>query len=144
MLFVIIGLFTTLCCLFIIIGLFAVFRLRKKHHQYRLAHLEIPDFGTNRPVISLEQLLQDQTIPRIPFEQLEITKRLGMGAAGVVHQAKWSPDLPKEPRDVAIKELILSVEDLDECSLQDFIMEIKLMSALRDPNVVEFMGHVSR
>ena len=63
-----------------------------------------------------------------------------MGAAGVVHQARWNPSPPASSREVAVKELILSTEDFDEGSLQEFIIEIKLMSALVDPNVVEFIG----
>ena len=132
-------LLSVLCIAIIIVGIVSALRLRRQRRMYLLAHTEIPDF-VSRPNFSLQQLLDDATISRIPFETLEFTKRLGMGAAGVVHQARWSPPPPASSRDVAVKELILSTEDFDEGSLQEFIIEIKLMSALVDPNVVEFIG----
>ena len=131
-------LFAVICVIAMITAAVAAIQLRRKQRQYRMAHMEIPDFA-GRPDVSLEQLLGDPSIQRIPFEQLEFTKRLGMGAAGVVHQARWLSS-PGGARDVAIKELILSTEDFDEGTLQEFILEIKLMSALTDDNVVEFLG----
>ena len=133
------ALFSILCITYVIAGIVSALRLRRQHRKYLLAHTEIPDF-VSRPDLSLQQLLEDSTIPRIPFENLEFTKRLGMGAAGVVHQARWNPSPPASSREVAVKELILSTEDFDEGSLQEFILEIKLMSALVDRNVVEFIG----
>ena len=43
-------------------------------------------------------------------------------------------------RDVATKELLLRVEEMDSRAMQDFLVEIKLMSALRNKRVVQFLG----
>lgn len=43
-------------------------------------------------------------------------------------------------QDVATKELLLRVEEMDDHAMQDFLVEIKLMSALRHKKVVQFLG----
>ena len=48
----------------------------------------------------------------------------------------------EEPQEVAMKELLFSISDLQDTSLQDFLVEIKLMSALQNDHIVQFLGVV--
>lgn len=45
-----------------------------------------------------------------------------------------------ELREVALKELTLQLEEMDDKAAQDFLVEIRLMSALRHSRVVRFEG----
>ena len=45
-----------------------------------------------------------------------------------------------ETRPVALKQLLFGIENIPEKILSEFLREIKLMSALRHENVVEFIG----
>lgn len=68
----------------------------------------------------------------IPIEQLQLEKVIGQGTFGVVYSAKW------HGCHVAVKQL--KATTLDETVLKDFRSEISLMSKMRHPNVVLFMG----
>ena len=46
----------------------------------------------------------------------------------------------KEERSVALKELTLELHQMDDKSAQDFLVEIRLMHALRNEHVVRFEG----
>merc|ERR1711907_717872 len=84
--------------------------------------------------VTLESILNDPAIKNIPFEELEMGEAIGQGAAGVVAKGVWNG------RDVALKQLIVGLADFDAKALDDFLVEIKLMSALRYKYVVEFLG----
>ena len=58
----------------------------------------------------------------------------------MVHKALWTLPESLIPREVAVKELLLSFDDLGNEALQEFLSEIKLMSLLKHPNVAEFLG----
>jgi len=62
-----------------------------------------------------------------------------VGASGIVYQAEWRPP-GEEPVQVAMKELLFSITDLHDQALQEFLIEIKLMSALEHDNIVAFLG----
>ena len=123
--FIIIALLLLIICVLVIALTVYGVSLRRKQIAYRLAHTEIPDFVDGRPSVSLEDILADKSIPRIPFEEVEIGERLGVGGSGIVYHAIWHKD--DEDVEVAMKELLFTINDLQDISLQEFLVEIKLM-----------------
>ncbi|XP_057829880.2 serine/threonine-protein kinase CTR1 [Cryptomeria japonica] len=72
----------------------------------------------------------------IPWEDLILKERIGSGSFGTVHHADWRGS------DVAVK--ILIDQDLYEERLKEFLREVAIMIRLRHPNVVLFMGAVTK
>ena len=94
-------------------------------------------------MVTLEELMNDTNIEQIPYNDLNIVSKIGVGASGVVSHAIWhcndkltdaTIDL-----DVAIKELH-STSTLTDIELKDFVAEIALASKLQHPNIVRFLG----
>lgn len=69
---------------------------------------------------------------QIDPSEVELGRKLGKGAFGTVFKGKL------RGKEVAVKKL--HVQDLDEDALEDFKAEVEIMSKLRHPNVVLFMG----
>ncbi|KAK8914622.1 Serine/threonine-protein kinase EDR1 [Platanthera zijinensis] len=72
----------------------------------------------------------------IPWEDLQIGERIGLGSYGEVYRADWNGT------DVAVKKFL--DQDLSGDALELFRCEVKIMLRLRHPNVVLFMGAVTR
>eukprot|EP01018_Ginkgo_biloba_P040140 Gb_11687 [translate_table: standard] len=72
----------------------------------------------------------------IPWEDLILKERIGAGSFGTVHHADWHGS------DVAVK--ILIDQDFPEQRLKEFLREVAIMKRLRHPNVVLFMGAVTK
>lgn len=72
----------------------------------------------------------------IPWEDLQICERIGLGSYGEVYRADWNGT------DVAVKKFL--DQDLSGDALELFRCEVKIMLRLRHPNVVLFMGAVTR
>lgn len=68
----------------------------------------------------------------ILYHEIEFEKKIGAGAFGEVWKGEWAGT------SVAIKK-ILKV-DISEDDLKEFATEILLISKLRHPNVVQFLG----
>ncbi|XP_059146659.1 calcium-dependent protein kinase 6-like isoform X2 [Physella acuta] len=69
----------------------------------------------------------------IPFEELELKKKIGHGGFGDVHLAEW-----KGGEAVAVKKL--RVERVSQKRRQQFEDEIALFCTLQHPNIVGFLG----
>ncbi|XP_011625984.1 serine/threonine-protein kinase CTR1 isoform X2 [Amborella trichopoda] len=72
----------------------------------------------------------------IPWSDLLLKERIGAGSFGTVHRADWHGS------DVAVK--ILMEQDFQEERLKEFLREVAIMKRLRHPNIVLFMGAVTR
>ncbi|CAD5194278.1 unnamed protein product [Musa acuminata subsp. malaccensis] len=72
----------------------------------------------------------------IPWEDLQIGERIGIGSYGEVYHADW------HGTEVAVKKFL--DQGLSGDALEQFRYEVKIMSRLRHPNVVLFMGAVTR
>uniref|UniRef100_A0A0C9RXN7 non-specific serine/threonine protein kinase n=1 Tax=Wollemia nobilis TaxID=56998 RepID=A0A0C9RXN7_9CONI len=72
----------------------------------------------------------------IPWEDLVLKERIGSGSFGTVHHADWHGS------EVAVK--ILIDQDLHDDRLKEFLREVAIMKRLRHPNVVLFMGAVTK
>nr|BAC80147.1 constitutive triple response 1-like protein kinase [Delphinium hybrid cultivar] len=72
----------------------------------------------------------------IPWDNLIIKEKIGAGSFGTVHRADWNGS------EVAVK--ILMEQDYHATCFKEFIREVALMKRLRHPNIVLFMGAVTR
>ncbi|XP_047327768.1 serine/threonine-protein kinase CTR1-like [Impatiens glandulifera] len=72
----------------------------------------------------------------ISWDDLHIKERVGSGSFGIVHRAEWHGS------DVAVK--VLTVQDFQDNQLKEFLREVAIMKRVRHPNVVLFMGAVTK
>ncbi|KFK25446.1 hypothetical protein AALP_AA8G116200 [Arabis alpina] len=72
----------------------------------------------------------------IMWEDLQIGERIGIGSYGEVYRAEWNGT------EVAVKKFL--DQDFSGDALTQFKSEIEIMLRLRHPNVVLFMGAVTR
>lgn len=72
----------------------------------------------------------------IPWEDLQIGERIGIGSYGEVYHADWNGT------EVAVKKFL--IQDFSGDALVQFKCEVEIMLRLRHPNVVLFMGAVTR
>ncbi|CAL5426284.1 unnamed protein product [Camellia sinensis] len=71
----------------------------------------------------------------IPWEDLQIGERIGIGSYGEVYHADWNGT------EVAVKKFM--DQDISGDALVQFKCEVEIMLRLRHPNVVLFMGAVT-
>jgi len=71
---------------------------------------------------------------RINESELKVGAKLGIGSFGVVHRAKWNDT------DVAFK--TMHADEMNDDTVNVFAEEIRMMRALRHPNIVLFIGAV--
>lgn len=105
----------------------------------------LPDFDRSEQV-TIYEILNDPQIPVIPWENIIKYERIGIGGSGMV----WRGEIQKnniksdgkggQGRPVALKQLLFGIDNITEKLVWEFLREIKLMSALRHENVVEFIG----
>uniref|UniRef100_A0A803LK60 non-specific serine/threonine protein kinase n=1 Tax=Chenopodium quinoa TaxID=63459 RepID=A0A803LK60_CHEQI len=72
----------------------------------------------------------------ISWDDLHLKERVGAGSFGTVHRAEWHGS------DVAVK--VLTVQDFQDDQLKEFLREVAIMKRVRHPNVVLFMGAVTK
>ncbi|KAF3794001.1 Serine/threonine-protein kinase [Nymphaea thermarum] len=96
----------------------------------------LPSSSAARPgYVNLEPSLAMDWL-EIPWDDLHIKERVGAGSFGTVHRAEWHGS------DVAVK--VLSEQDFSEDQLREFLREVAIMKRVRHPNVVLFMGAVTK
>ncbi|XVF35341.1 hypothetical protein REPUB_Repub18cG0137300 [Reevesia pubescens] len=81
-------------------------------------------------------MLRDVSEWEIPWEDLQIGERIGIGSYGEVYRADWNGT------EVAVKKFL--DQDFSGDALVQFKCEVEIMLRLRHPNVVLFMGAVTR
>ena len=74
--------------------------------------------------------LKRHSVCWIPYEEIELEERLGLGAAGEVYKGNFLQT------PVAVKRLF----DNQSQALEDFFKEVTLMSKLSHPNILLFIG----
>ncbi|KAK9994274.1 hypothetical protein SO802_023977 [Lithocarpus litseifolius] len=90
---------------------------------------------TNPKYLNLEPSLAMDWL-EISWDELHIKERVGAGSFGTVHRAEWHGS------DVAVK--VLTMQDFDDDDLKEFLREVAIMKRVRHPNVVLFMGAVTK
>lgn len=84
----------------------------------------------------LDPMLRGVAEWEIPWEALHVGDRIGIGSYGEVYRAEWNGT------EVAVKKFMN--QDITSDALAQFKCEIEIMLRLRHPNVVLFMGAVTR
>ena len=100
------------------------------------------------PSVLQQQFLASQQLSRMPslrmgdtkdweikIQDLEFGQRIGIGSYGEVYKGKW------RGTEVAIKRLL--EQKLSPSTVRDFRLEVNLLSKLRHPNIVLFLGAVT-
>ncbi|KAJ6694196.1 hypothetical protein OIU85_004933 [Salix viminalis] len=91
------------------------------------------DPGSHR----VDQIMDDVDVcDEICWEDLFIGERIGLGSYGEVYHADWNGT------EVAVKKFL--DQDFSGAALDEFRREVRIMRRLRHPNVVLFMGAVTR
>ncbi|TKY74427.1 Serine/threonine-protein kinase CTR1 [Spatholobus suberectus] len=89
----------------------------------------IPRYVNLEPSLAMDWL-------EISWDDLRIKERVGAGSFGTVYHAEWHGS------DVAVK--VLTVQDFHDDQLKEFLREVAIMKRVRHPNVVLFMGSVTK
>ncbi|XP_028777697.1 serine/threonine-protein kinase CTR1 [Neltuma alba] len=89
----------------------------------------IPRYLNIEPSLAMDWL-------EISWDELRIKERVGAGSFGTVHRAEWHGS------DVAVK--VLTIQDFQDDQLKEFLREVAIMKRVRHPNVVLFMGAVTK
>ncbi|KAJ6808702.1 serine/threonine-protein kinase EDR1-like [Iris pallida] len=113
---------------------------RKKGIQDRFMGMNIAsedqDSSPSETRPRLDPMLDDVAEWEIPWEHLIIGERIGLGSYGEVYRADWNGT------EVAVKKFL--DQDFYGDALDEFRSEVRIMRRLRHPNVVLFMGAVTR
>eukprot|EP01090_Pellita_catalonica_P021978 TRINITY_DN8376_c0_g1_i1.p1 TRINITY_DN8376_c0_g1~~TRINITY_DN8376_c0_g1_i1.p1 ORF type:complete len:930 (+),score=157.90 TRINITY_DN8376_c0_g1_i1:46-2835(+) len=91
-----------------------------------------PTQTATTPVPSLPNPTPQSYIWEINVNEIEIEEKIGQGGFGVVYKGNWRGTA------VAIKKLIH--DEMEEADYVEFVKEIEIMSKLRHPNCVLFLG----
>ncbi|CAI9113657.1 OLC1v1014300C1 [Oldenlandia corymbosa var. corymbosa] len=94
------------------------------------------DRSTGNDSSKSDAVLDDVADCEIQWEEMVLGERIGLGSYGEVYRADW------HGTEVAVKKFL--DQDLAGESLEEFKSEIRIMKRLRHPNVVLFMGAVTR
>lgn len=98
-----------------------------------IGDLIIPDKPQTKMINSVPEVVAGC---EIPWERLQIGERIGIGSYGEVYHADLNGT------EVAVKKFL--DQDLSGAALVQFKCEIEIMLKLRHPNIVLFMGAVTR
>ncbi|KAJ7975214.1 Protein kinase [Quillaja saponaria] len=83
-----------------------------------------------------DSALDDVAECEIPWEEITLGERIGLGSYGEVYRGDW------HGTEVAVKRFL--DQDITGESLEEFKSEVRIMKRVRHPNVVLFMGAVTR
>jgi tRNA A-37 threonylcarbamoyl transferase component Bud32 len=92
--------------------------------------------SVNSRSFQVDPVMDDVGECEIPWEDLVIGERIGLGSYGEVYRADWNGT------EVAVKKFL--DQDFSGAALAEFRREVRIMRRLRHPNVVLFMGAVTR
>ncbi|KAI3979482.1 hypothetical protein MKX01_001674 [Papaver californicum] len=84
----------------------------------------------------INSMLDEVAEWEIPWEDIQIGERIGIGSYGEVYRADWNGT------EVAVKKFF--DQDFSGDALEQLKCEVRIMLRLRHPNVVLFMGAVTR
>ncbi|GKV03577.1 hypothetical protein SLEP1_g15851 [Rubroshorea leprosula] len=92
--------------------------------------------ASNGSIEKINQMPREVAECEIQWEDLQIGERIGIGSYGEVYRADWNST------EVAVKKFL--DQDFSGDALVQFKCEVEIMLRMRHPNVVLFMGAVTR
>ncbi|KAD4586469.1 hypothetical protein E3N88_24070 [Mikania micrantha] len=107
-----------------------------KTSEYSNQKLTLPESSSSSVPSQIDPVMDDVGDCEIPWEDLVIGERIGLGSYGEVYNADWNGT------EVAVKKFL--DQDFSGAALAEFRREVRIMQRLRHPNVVLFMGAVTR
>ncbi|CAN1856371.1 Probable serine/threonine-protein kinase SIS8 [Linum perenne] len=110
-----------------------------QEHDVILVNVEgerVSDRSTGNDCSRADFTMDDVAECEIPWEEITVGERIGLGSYGEVYHGEW------HGTEVAVKKFL--VQDISGESLAEFKSEVQIMKRLRHPNVVLFMGAVTR
>ncbi|CAL4885329.1 unnamed protein product [Urochloa decumbens] len=117
--------------------------LEADHAQDNALDQEIPqeaertsDKSSGTESAKSDLALEDVAEFEIQWEEIAIGERIGLGSFGEVYRGEW------HGTEVAVKKFLQ--QDLSGDALEEFRTEVRIMKRLRHPNVVLFMGAITR
>ncbi|KAJ8553457.1 hypothetical protein K7X08_024135 [Anisodus acutangulus] len=96
----------------------------------------VSDRSTGNDSVKSDVTLDDVADCEIPWEDITLGERIGLGSYGEVYRGDW------HGTEVAVKKLL--DQEITGESLEEFKSEVMIMKRVRHPNVVLFMGAVTR
>ncbi|KAI4330000.1 hypothetical protein MLD38_028315 [Melastoma candidum] len=96
----------------------------------------ISDKSTGNDSSKSDTVLDSVADCEIMWDEINLGERIGLGSYGEVYRGDW------HGTEVAVKRFL--EQDISGESLEEFISEVRIMKKLRHPNVVLFMGAVTR
>ncbi|KAH7856678.1 hypothetical protein Vadar_004157 [Vaccinium darrowii] len=96
----------------------------------------VSDRSAGNDSIRSDVSLDDVMDCEIPWEDITLGERIGLGSYGEVYRGDW------HGTEVAVKKFL--DQAISGQSLEEFLSEVKIMKRVRHPNVVLFMGAVTR
>ncbi|KAF3437192.1 hypothetical protein FNV43_RR19945 [Rhamnella rubrinervis] len=88
--------------------------------------------GSSKSDVTIDDVAECE----IPWEDITLGERIGLGSYGEVYRGDW------HGTEVAVKRFL--DQDILGESLEEFKSEVRIMKRVRHPNVVLFMGAVTR
>ncbi|PIM99733.1 Tyrosine kinase [Handroanthus impetiginosus] len=110
-----------------------------REHEVPVETLEgerISDRSTGNESSKSDVTLDEVADCEIPWEDITLGERIGLGSYGEVYRGDW------HGTEVAVKKFL--DQDITGESLEEFKSEVRIMKRVRHPNVVLFMGAVTR
>ncbi|KAJ4841106.1 hypothetical protein Tsubulata_003737 [Turnera subulata] len=106
-------------------------------NNLKLKEPETPSSSLGSNTNRVDQIFDDVDVgDEIIWENLVLGERIGLGSYGEVYHADWNGT------EVAVKKFL--DQDFSGAALDEFRREVRIMRRLRHPNVVLFMGAVTR
>ncbi|XP_059303398.1 probable serine/threonine-protein kinase SIS8 isoform X2 [Lycium ferocissimum] len=96
----------------------------------------VSDRSAGNDSVKSDVTLDDVADCEIPWEEITLGERIGLGSYGEVYRGDW------HGTEVAVKKFL--DQDITGESLEEYKSEVMIMKRVRHPNVVLFMGAVTR
>ncbi|XP_030455360.1 probable serine/threonine-protein kinase SIS8 isoform X1 [Syzygium oleosum] len=96
----------------------------------------VSDRSTGNDSAKSDIALDDVAECEIQWEEISLGERIGLGSYGEVYRGEW------HGTEVAVKRFL--DQDISGDLLEEFKSEVRIMKKVRHPNVVLFMGAVTR
>ncbi|XP_073140037.1 serine/threonine-protein kinase EDR1 isoform X2 [Henckelia pumila] len=104
--------------------------------EKKLRETEVAGCAVDLSAKYVATVIDDVGECEILWENLVIGERIGLGSYGEVYHAEWNDT------EVAVKKFL--DQDFSGAALDEFKREVRIMRRLRHPNIVLFMGAVTR
>ncbi|KZV39942.1 hypothetical protein F511_11322 [Dorcoceras hygrometricum] len=109
---------------------------RSTENSNKLRGTEVAGCAVDLSAKYVATVIDDVGECEILWENLVIGERIGLGSYGEVYHAEWNDT------EVAVKKFL--DQDFSGAALDEFKREVRIMRRLRHPNIVLFMGAVTR